>query len=69
MRVFHVVNVWWDSSAHQGGYFVLACAKSLKDAAATAKALRTSWTAPIVRDGGTGKRYCYADLMKILEAV
>lgn len=63
MNNFYVVNIWWDSMKKKGGYKVLACTKSLHDAAVVAKQLRTSWCCPVVRDGTTGHRYVFADLV------
>jgi hypothetical protein len=57
MNRFYVVAITTEK------YIVRACATSLYNAACVAKTLRTSWLVPIVRDGSTGKRYAYADLI------
>lgn len=63
MSNFYIVHIWWDSFRKQGGYKVLKVCKSLTEAAETLPTLRTSWCVPIVRDGKSGHRYCYADLV------
>ena len=63
MNKFYVVNVWYDGFNDKGGYKVMACAKSLYDAALTVKLLRRPSECMVVRDGSNGKRYSYADLI------
>ena len=49
-------------------YKVMACADDLYDAALTAQDVRRPSMCLVVRDGATGERYSFADLVSCVKA-